>query len=143
MLLTEGGGAQNANHSSEMRRQTDTVAQKMLLEQGGGTPGAQNANRSSEIHSLGEHEMPTVQQKYIMFGNAKCKPFSRNTPSSGPQNANRPAEIQSPGQPSRIRKSSMPYHSDMGTGRGLAEVLLFEVVRRAAIEAGAYLVWHN
>ena len=74
MLLTEGGGAQNANHSSEMRRQTDTVAQKMLLEQGGGTPGAQNANRSSEIHSLGEHEMPTVQQKCIMLGNPKWNP---------------------------------------------------------------------
>ena len=49
MLLTEGGGTQNANRSTEIRRQTDTVAQKMLLEQGGGT---QNANRLAEIKSL-------------------------------------------------------------------------------------------
>ena len=44
-----GRGAQNLNRSSEMRRQTDTVAQKMLLEQGGGT---QNANRLAEMKSL-------------------------------------------------------------------------------------------
>ena len=139
MLLTDGGGAQNANRSSEMRRQTDTVAQKMLLEQGGGTPGAQNANRSSEIHSLGEHEMPTVQQKCIMLGILKCKPFSKNAPSSRAQNANRLAEMKSLGQPSRIRKSSMPYHNATVTGRGLAEEDDFEVVRRAAIDADTYL----
>ena len=69
-----------------------------------------------------------------MFGNAKCKPFSRNTPSSGSQNVNRPAEMKSPGQPSRIRKSSVPYHSATVTGRGLAEEDDFEVVREAAIE---------
>ena len=37
-------------------------------------------------------------------------------------------------QPSRIPKSSMPYHSDTVTGRGLAEEDDFEVVRGAAIE---------
>ena len=85
------------------------------------------------------HKMPTVQQKYIMFGNAKCKPFTRNTQSSGSQNANRPAEMKSPGQPSRILKSSVPYHSATVTGRGLAEEDDFEVIRRAAIDADAYL----
>ena len=139
MLLTDGGGAQNANRSSEMRRQPDTVAQKMLLEQGGGTPGAQNANRSSEIHSLGEHEMPTVQQKCIMLGILKCKPFSKNAPSSRAQNANRLAEMKSLGQPSRIRKSPMPYHSATVTGRGLAQEDDFEVVRGAAIEVDTAL----
>ena len=85
------------------------------------------------------HKMPTVQQKYIMLGNAKCKPFSRNTQSSGSQNANRPAEMKSPGQPSRIRKSSVPYHSAIVTGRGLAEEDDFEVIRGAAIDADTYL----
>ena len=74
-----------------------------------------------------------------MFGNAKCRPFSKNTPSSGSQNADRPAEMKSPGQPSRIRKSSVPYHSATVTGRGLAEEDDFEVVRRAAIDADTYL----
>ena len=69
-----------------------------------------------------------------MLGNAKCKPFTRNTQSSGSQNANRPAEMKSPGQPSRILKSSMPYHNATVTGRGLAEEDDFEVVRGAAIE---------
>ena len=49
MLLAEGGGTQNANRSREMRRQTDTVAQKMLLVQGGGT---QNVNRLAKMKSL-------------------------------------------------------------------------------------------
>ena len=74
-----------------------------------------------------------------MLGNAKCKPFSRNAPSSGAQNVNRPAEMKSPGQPSRIRKSSVPYHSAIVTGRGLAEEDDFEVVRGAAIDADTYL----
>ena len=34
--MEEGGGAQNANRSSEMRHKTCTVAQKMLLEEGAG-----------------------------------------------------------------------------------------------------------
>ena len=87
--------------------------------------------------------MPTVQQKYIMSGNAKCKPFSRNTQYSGSQNANRPAEMKSPGQPSRILKSSVPYHSATVTGRGLAEEDDFEVVRGAAIDADTHLGYHH
>ena len=85
MLLTDGGGAQNVNRSSEMRRQTDTVAQKMLLEQGGGTPGAQcepfirntqpwgtrNANRSAEMHHAWDPKMQTVQQKYAILESTK------------------------------------------------------------------------
>ena len=46
-------------------------------------------------------------------------------------------------QPSRIPKSSMPYHSDMATGRGLAEVDNFENVRGAAVEADTYLGCHH
>ena len=42
-------------------------------------------------------------------------------------------------QPSRIPKSSMPYHSATATGRGLAEVDDFEIVRGAAIDADTYL----
>ena len=78
-----------------------------------------------------------------MFGNAKCKPFTRNTQSSGSQNANRPAEMKSPGQPSRILKSSVPYHSATVTGRGLAEEDDFEVIRGAAIDADTNLGWHH
>ena len=46
-------------------------------------------------------------------------------------------------QPSRIPKSSMPYHSDTVTGRGLAEEDDFEVVRGAAIDADTYLGYHH
>ena len=93
-------------------------------------------NRSVEIQSLGEHEIPTIQQKCITIGNTKREPFVGN---SVTQNVNRPAEIQSSGQPSRIRKSSIPYHSDMVAGRGLAEEDDFEVVSGATIDADAYL----
>ena len=101
---------------------------------------SQHVNHSAEMQSLGEHEMPTVQQKCIMLGNTKREPFVGN---SVTQNVNRPAEIQSPGQPSRIRKSSIPYHSDMVAGRGLAEEDDFEVIRGAAIDADTYLGYHH
>ena len=55
------------------------------------------------------------------------------------ENVNRPAEMKSLGQPSRIRKSSMPYHNATVTGRGLAEEDDFEVVRGAAIEVDTAL----
>ena len=98
--------------------------------------GSQNANHPAEIQSFGEHEIPTIQQKCIMIGNTKREPPVGN---SVTQNVNRPAEIQSSGQPSRIRKSSIPYHSDMVAGRGLAEEDDFEVVSGATIDADAYL----
>ena len=87
--------------------------------------------------------MRTVEQKCIMVGNAKRGPFDRNAPFSGSQNANRSAEMQSLGQPSRIPKSSMPYDSDTVTGRGLAEVDDFEIVRGAAIDADSHLGYHH
>ena len=43
MLLEKGGGTQNTNRPSEMRPKMHTVVQKMLLEKGGGT---QNVYRS-------------------------------------------------------------------------------------------------
>ena len=63
----------------------------------GPTPasGSQNANRSAEIHSLGRHEMPTVQPKYIMVEDAEREPFGRNAEPRGTRNANHSAEMQS------------------------------------------------
>ena len=46
-------------------------------------------------------------------------------------------------QPSRIPKSSMPYHIDIVTGRGLAKVFDFEVIRNAAIDADTYLGYNH
>ena len=75
-----------------------------------------------------------------MLGNTKREPFVGNAVT---QNVNRSTGIQSPGQPSRIRKSSIPYHSDMVADRGLAEEDDFEVVRGAAIDADTYLGYHH
>ena len=137
LFLEEGGRTQNVNRSLEIRfrrHKTRTVRRKSDAKR---VPLRGNASGIGWRDT--KHKMPTVQQKYIMFGNAKCKPFNRNTQSSGSQNANRPAEMKSLGQPSRILKSSVPYHSATVTGRGLAEEDDFEVIRGAAIDADTYL----
>ena len=88
------------------------------------------------MQSLGEHEMPTVQQKCIMNGNAKREPFSRNAPFSVSQNVNRSAEMQSPRAVTAHTKASMPYHSDMVTGQGgLAKVYATTIVGGPMMEA--------
>ena len=101
LFLEEGGRTQNVNRSLEIRlrrHKTQTVRWKCDAKR---VPlrGKKASGRGWRDTT---HKMPTVQQKYIMLGNAKCKPFSRNARCLGSQNANRSAEMQSPGQPSRI-----------------------------------------
>ena len=60
--------------------------------------GAHNANHSAEMHHAWEHNIQAIEQKCIMLGNAKHKPFCGNASCLGSQNANHSAEMQSLGE---------------------------------------------
>ena len=58
----------------------------------------QNANHSTEMHHGREHKVQAIEQKCILLGNTKRKPFCRNTSFSRSQNVNHSADMQSLGE---------------------------------------------